>query len=109
VRAAVQKLNRLGKSIARCFACNAKSERGGTEVTYTIEARPLTNEFTHRPPFDAAEQLTFDAATPDDAISQFVNASDSELVSVTHPAAGRESIATVRKGDAVFLVRIYSE
>jgi hypothetical protein len=34
--------------------------------------------------------------------------SASELVSVTTPAKGSESIATVRKDDSVFLLRVYA-
>lgn len=78
-------------------------------MQYTIEARELTNEYTHRPALDVEpSRITVDAADPDDAISRFVQEQHSELVSLTRPARGSESIATVKKDDAVFLVRIYA-
>ena len=49
-----------------------------------------------------------EASDPDDAISQFVRLDHSELVSLAQPAPGRESIATVKKDDCVFLVRVYA-
>ncbi len=49
-----------------------------------------------------------DADTADDAITQFVRQSDSELVSFLKPAECRESIGTVKKNDTVFLVRVYA-
>lgn len=80
-------------------------------MQYTIEARPLTNEQTHRPVFDDAlhHHTTIEAATADDAISEFVKLNESELVSFTKPLRGQESIATVKKDDSVFLVRVYTE
>ena len=48
------------------------------------------------------------SADVDDAITQFVHQSASELVSLTKPIKGSESIATVRKDEAVFLVRVYA-
>ena len=42
-----------------------------------------------------------------EAISQFLVESNSELVSLTRPA-GRESIATIKKDDCVYLVRVYT-
>ncbi len=74
-------------------------------LQYTIESRPLTAS----PSFDgAAKQTTVNAADAEDAITQFLHESASELVSLTRPVAGSESIATVRKNDAVFLVRVYA-
>lgn len=74
-------------------------------MQYTIESRPLTSSAS----FDGKpRQTTIDAASEDDAISKFLHQSASELVSVTRPAIGSESIATVRKDDSVFLVRIYT-
>jgi hypothetical protein len=75
-------------------------------VTYTIEARRLTNESNGAPPDAEPKQLTIEAASPADAISEFVRRNDSELVSLSRPLTGRESIATVRKDDFVFLVRV---
>ena len=78
-------------------------------MQYTIEARELTNEYTHRPSYDVPLRRTVVEATDaDEAISQFVRESESELVSFTKPARGSESIATVKKEDTVFLVRVYA-
>lgn len=79
-------------------------------MQYTIESRPLTNEYTHRPSLDSeAKQLRIEAANAESAISEYVRQSELELVSVTKPLTGRESIATVKKDDSVFLVRVYSD
>jgi len=78
-------------------------------LQYTIEARELTSEYTHRPSYDVESQRTvIDAADADEAISQYVQQSEAELVSFTRPARGAESIATVKKEDQVFLVRVYA-
>ena len=74
-------------------------------MQYTIESRPLTNS----PSLDGEpRQTTIDAANADDAITKFLIQSASELVSLTTPAKGSESIATVRKNDSVFLLRVYA-
>jgi hypothetical protein len=79
-------------------------------LQYTIESRPLTTESTHRAAYDGEpRQTTIEAASADDAITQFVRQSASQLVSLTSPLSGKESIATVRKDDFVFLVRVYSD
>lgn len=78
-------------------------------MQYTIEARELTNESTRRRRDDPGSQRTVVVASgPDEAIHQYVRESDSELVSFTDPGRGGESIATVKKEDAVFLVRVYA-
>lgn len=78
-------------------------------MQYTIEARELTNEYTHRPSYDVESRRTvIDAADADEAISQYVQQSAAELVSFTRPGRGTESIATVKKEDQVFLVRVYA-
>jgi hypothetical protein len=83
---------------------------GRKGVQYTIESRALTNEYSHRPAVDDEPRHTrIEAANPENAISEYVRQSELELVSVTKPLTGRESIATVKKNDSVFLVRIYSE
>ena len=69
-------------------------------MQFTIESRQLTSSTESR-------QTTIEAANPDDAISEFVRRDDSELVSFLKPAEGRESIATVKKNDSVYLVRVY--
>lgn len=78
-------------------------------MQYTIEARELTNEYTHRPSYDVQSRRTVvEASDADEAISRFVQQNESELVSFTKPARGSESIATVKKEDTVFLVRVYA-
>ena len=78
-------------------------------MQYTIEARQLTNEYTRRPSSDVEpKRTTIEAASSDDAITEFVRQSDCELVSLTKPLTGRESIATMKKDDSVFLVRVYA-
>ena len=79
-------------------------------MQYTIESRPLTTESTHRAAYDGEpRQTTIEAANAGDAITQFVLQSASQLVSLTSPPSGKESVATVRKDDFVFLVRVYSD
>ena len=78
-------------------------------MQYTIEARELTNEYTHRPAYEMESKRTVVEATdPDEAISRFVRDSEAQLVSMTSPGRGAESIATVKKEDAVYLVRVYA-
>ena len=78
-------------------------------MQYTIEARELTSEYAHRPSYNGEAQRTvIDAANADEAINQYVQQSAAELVSFTQPSRGRESIATVKKEDTVFLVRVYA-
>jgi len=52
--------------------------------------------------------MVIEAADADEAISQFIVQNASELVSVIRPGRGRESIATVKKDDCVYLVRVYA-
>ena len=74
-------------------------------MQYTIESRPLTNSLS----FDGApREMTIDAADADEAINKFLLQSASELVSLTTPVKGSESIATVRKDKSVFLLRVYA-
>ena len=78
-------------------------------MQFTIEARELTNESTHRPASEnGSRQTIIEAQSPDEAISRFVLQNESELVSVIRPARGAESIATVKKDDSVYLVRVYT-
>ena len=77
-------------------------------MQYTIEARELTNENTQRPSSDGEPRRTMiEAVDVGEAISLFLVESNSELVSLTRPA-GRESIATIKKDDCVYLVRVYT-
>ncbi len=80
---------------------------GGCSLQFTIESRQLTNEWTRSSGHSEPEWTTVEAANADDAISQFIHLSESQLMSFLKPAEGRESIATVRKHDSVFLVRVY--
>ena len=78
-------------------------------MRYTIETRELTNGLTHHSSNDSNPRRTFvEASDVDDAISQFVRQDRSELVSLLRPAKGLESIATVKKDDSVYLVRVYT-
>lgn len=78
-------------------------------MQYTIEARELTNENSHRVSVEVApHRTTIEASNPDDAITRFVVQSALELVHITKPARGQESIATVKNGDQVYLVRCYA-
>ena len=74
-------------------------------MQFTIESRELTSSRNDR--LDPVS-TTIDAETPDDAISVFVQRNESELVSFQKPAECGESIATVKKDDVVFLVRVYT-
>lgn len=78
-------------------------------MQYTIESRQLTNEYTHRPSVEAEpRRMVVEAAGPDEAISRYVDQSEAELVSLTNPRSSDESIATIKKDDCVFLVRVYA-
>lgn len=78
-------------------------------MQYTIESRELTSEHTHRiPSVREPQRTTIEASDPGEAINLFVGQDDAELVSFTNPRPGNESIATVRKNDSVFLVRVYA-
>ena len=52
--------------------------------------------------------MTVEACDADEAITQYVRECDGELVSFASPGRGQESIATVKKEDTVFLVRVYA-
>lgn len=75
-------------------------------MQYTIEARHLTTDIS---PLldDETQRATIEAATEDDAVRAFARQRACELVSLTKPLKGRESVATIRKDDSVFLVRVY--
>jgi len=78
-------------------------------LQFTIESRELTTPSNPRSSAGSEPTwTTIDADTADDAITQFVRQSDSELVSFLKPAECRESIGTVKKNDTVFLVRVYA-
>lgn len=78
-------------------------------MQYTIEARELTSERTQRSSGNGASQrTTVDAADADEAINRYVQQRAAELVSLSRPGQGQESIATVKKEDSVYLVRVYA-
>lgn len=77
-------------------------------MQYTIEARELTNEYTQRPAGGQPRRTVIDAIDADEAISRFVKDSELELLSFTRPGRSRESIATVKKEDTLYLVRVYA-
>ena len=78
-------------------------------MQFTIETRELTNEYTHRPALDVEPRhMTVEAHDPDEAISHFISEHRGEIVSLMRPVRGKESIATVKKDDSVFLVRVYA-
>jgi hypothetical protein len=108
----VQERNPSGKWIAFHQAKNREEVQQRIPeacLQFTIESRQLTNEYTHRPSFDVETKQTFiEAGSPDDAIGEFVRQSHSELVSLSRPVRGQESIATVKKDDSVYLVRVYA-
>jgi len=99
--------------LAYCFAlhCTCRKESAESRrkrLQYTIEARELSGLST--PQHTSAEsgtRVTLDARDEDDAITKFVHSHQSELMSFT-AVRGRESIATVKKNDSVYLVRVYT-
>src|SRR5688500_15232364 len=74
--------------------CRKQYEPGRKAVQYTIESRELTNEYTHKPSFDVQPRTTtVEAGDVAEAIHQFVQENESELVSFSRPMRGRETIA----------------
>jgi hypothetical protein len=78
-------------------------------VQFTIEARPLTSDTSRLGAGAQPTHTTIEATDPQDAISAFVRQDHCELMSFSRPGNGRESIATVRKRDSIFLVRVYPD
>ena len=72
-------------------------------LQFTIESRELRRESIR----SESRSTVIEAADRDAALSEFVKQNASELVSYATPVRGRESIATVRKDDSVYLVRVY--
>ena len=72
-------------------------------MQFTIESRELTLESSG----SEARSTVIEAADRDAALSEFVKQSALELMSFATPVRGRESIATVKKNDSVYLVRVY--
>jgi hypothetical protein len=101
---------RLAQALLFCFSVfAAQTHSRRLDVQYTIEARELTSAATRRPLNDREpRRTTIEAEDADQAISRFLVQRDFELVSMTRPARGKESIATVKSGEAVYLVRVYA-
>lgn len=82
-------------------------------MQYTIESRALSDasnpSHLRSAGSDDGAAVVVDASDAHEAIVHFARHNDYELVSVTSPRESRESIATVRKDDRVFLVRVYAE
>ena len=76
-------------------------------MQYTIEARELSGVSTQHTAAESGMRITLDARDEDDAITKFVRSNQSELMSFT-AVRGRESIATVKKNDSLYLVRVYT-
>ena len=76
-------------------------------MQYTIEARELSSDAVRRPVKAESRTTVVEARDADEALSLFVNGDEFELVSFVQPR-GRESIATIKKHDAVYLVRVYA-
>jgi hypothetical protein len=77
-------------------------------LQYTIEARELTKASTQRPASDVMpRQRVIEASDMAEALDRYLEEEQSKLISLTRPAGGHESIATMTKEDVVFLVRVY--
>jgi len=70
-------------------------------MQYTIEARQLTSNAS-------SQRTVIEARDENEAITRYVRDSAAELVSFTTPPRAAESIATVKKEDSVYLVRVYT-
>ncbi|HEX9500175.1 MAG TPA: hypothetical protein VGA10_00845 [Thermoanaerobaculia bacterium] len=77
---------------------------GEAHLQFTIESRKLTQPESAR---GESRSTVIEAADRDAALWEFVRRNASQLVSFATPVRGRESIATVRKDDTVYLVRVY--
>lgn len=78
-------------------------------MQYTIETRELTREHARHSGFNAGERpVVVEAPDANEAITRYVQQSGTELVSISRADRGQESIATVRKDDLVYLVRVYA-
>jgi hypothetical protein len=80
----------------------------GGSLQFTIEARELTTEKSRNVSFGTDRPVIVEARDTDEAITRYIHANESELVSLVHPGQSREAIATVRKEDSIYLLRVYS-
>lgn len=100
---------RTAETLAQALLTYGIRTDAEARLQYTIEARELSNDSSHRASRETrASSTTIEAQSPDDAISRFVSENRSELVSIIRPARGVESIATVKKDDSVYLIRVYA-
>lgn len=73
-------------------------------MLFTIESRQLTPKALLAA--SASRRQTVDAENAQRAILQYITAQRAQLISCVTPRAGRESIATMKKDEALFLVRV---
>lgn|GEM_PF-3218193 len=71
-------------------------------MIYLIEQREINAPATTVP-----VPSSIDAPDSERALQRFVSKQHCELLSYVNPAACSESIATVRQGDSVLVLRIY--
>jgi hypothetical protein len=76
-------------------------------LQFTIEKSQLTVE--RRPAAASLERVTavVEATDLDEAMHKYLAEESSELMSQVRPLRGAESVATVRKDDALYMLRIY--
>ncbi len=77
-------------------------------MQFTIERRRLSSEPHHAESDLESATSVIEAADPEDAIFKYVADERSELMSHAHALRGTESVATVRKNDAVYMLHVYS-
>jgi hypothetical protein len=77
-------------------------------VQFTIEKSQLTVD-SHQGAAIDSEPTTavVEASDSEDAVFKYLAEESSELMSHVHPLWGAESVATVRKDDALYMLRIY--
>jgi hypothetical protein len=88
------------------FAVNEKLVEGS--LHFTIESRELSSS-TRRTSSQDPTRCIVDADDADDALTRFLTTSAAELLSKVSPRGGTESIATMKKDDALYLLRIYQQ
>jgi hypothetical protein len=75
---------------------------------FTIEARELSCSERRRTG-DIPSSWTVDASDAGEALQRFTDHSAAEMKSMVRTSRDGESIATVRKDDSLFLLRIYRQ
>jgi hypothetical protein len=76
-------------------------------VQFTIEKSQLTVERHHAAVGLERAKAIVEAADLDEAMQKYLAEESSELMSQVRPLRGAESVATVRKDDALYMLRIY--